>query len=176
LTVERGGGGLLFLFLRFWQISKITSADSWAPWPKRLASIQQLTKRGVACPVCLCGGMEGWSGGGFLDQPYTASDTSPKVLLCNKPAVVLRHYKLTLHRAEVKQIPSMTVAAWACGGSSKQEVVCLSCRVHPARTHIVKVGGQSTMASPGSSTQRMRRSISSSAPQPTCRTGPNTGC
>lgn len=37
-----------------------------------------------------------------------------------------------------------------------------------SKTYIVKVGGQSTMASPGSNVQRINRSINSSAPQPTC--------
>ena len=37
-----------------------------------------------------------------------------------------------------------------------------------SKAYIVKVGGQSTMASPGSSTHRMSRSMSSSAPHPTC--------
>jgi hypothetical protein len=35
-----------------------------------------------------------------------------------------------------------------------------------SKAYMVKVGGQSTMLSPGSSVQRMSRSINSSAPQP----------
>jgi len=37
-----------------------------------------------------------------------------------------------------------------------------------SKTYIVKVGGQSTILSPGSRTQRINKSINSSAPQPTC--------
>jgi len=38
-----------------------------------------------------------------------------------------------------------------------------------SKAYIVKVGGESTILSPGSRQQRITRSISSSAPHPTCR-------
>ena len=38
-----------------------------------------------------------------------------------------------------------------------------------SKAYMVKVGGQSRMASPGSRQHRMSRSINSSAPQPTCK-------
>ena len=48
-------------------------------------------------------------------------------------------------------------------------VTTLASLTAASKAYMVNVGGVSTMQSPGSSTQRMSKSISSSAPQPTCR-------
>lgn len=47
-------------------------------------------------------------------------------------------------------------------------VITLASFTAASNLYMVKVGGQSIMLSPGSSTQRISKSISSSAPQPTC--------
>ena len=57
-------------------------------------------------------------------------------------------------------------------------VTTLASLTAASKAYIVNVGGVSTMQSPGSSTQRMSKSISSSAPQPTCieEAGCCSGC
>ena len=77
---------------------------------------------------------------------------------------VAGHYSVLLPGAAAPHPPSTSIRKPSRRGTVTTEAPLTAA----SKTYMVKVGGQSTILSPGSSTQRMSRSMSSSAPQPTC--------
>mmetsp|Transcript_5450 Transcript_5450/g.14728 ORF Transcript_5450/g.14728 Transcript_5450/m.14728 type:complete len:227 (-) Transcript_5450:159-839(-) len=104
------------------------------------------------------------TGSARMARTSSSLNTEPSGLLGD-----VRNTALGLCSATARLMPSMSILK----PSNLGTVMVRALFTSASKVYMVKVGGQSTMASPGSSTQRMRRSISSSAPQPTrrCSTG-----